>query len=211
MALPTVEVWADVACPFAHVGLRLVAAQFERSPEPVRCRVRAWPLEWVNGAPMQGPATADKVEALRHQLDGRWFAHFDPDAFPATTIPALDLVAAAYRRDEATGWTLSLAVRSALFEEGRDIADDAVLDDLASRHGLERPTVSPDADVTADYEEGHRRSVTGSPHFFVADEQFFCPSLDLGRDATGHLVVDIRRDFLDGFVSHLAELAARRG
>jgi hypothetical protein len=35
--------------------------------------------------------------------------------------------------------------------------------------------------VLADWREGQRRGVVGSPHFFVADEGMFCPSLDISR------------------------------
>ena len=47
----TIEVFADVLCPFTHVGLRAVAEQRARAGrDDVVIRVRAWPLELVNGA-----------------------------------------------------------------------------------------------------------------------------------------------------------------
>lgn len=45
-----IEVYADVWCPFAHVGLKAAAAvrdQFGR--QNVSLVMRAWPLELVNG------------------------------------------------------------------------------------------------------------------------------------------------------------------
>src|SRR5262245_18171405 len=45
-----IEVFADVVCPFTHVGLRRLVGYRERAQrEDVAIRVRAWPLELVNG------------------------------------------------------------------------------------------------------------------------------------------------------------------
>ena len=55
--MPTLEVFADVGCPFAHVGLRL--ARQRRDDLGLAGEwmwVRAWPLELVNGKP-QDPET----------------------------------------------------------------------------------------------------------------------------------------------------------
>lgn len=41
--------------------------------------------------------------------------------------------------------------------------------------------------MRADYEDGQARGVKGSPHYFVANDDFFCPALELGRDAEDHL------------------------
>jgi hypothetical protein len=60
------EMFADIACPFTHVGLRRFAALREaRGTTAPRLRVRAWPLELVNGRPFDGPTVAPKVAALR--------------------------------------------------------------------------------------------------------------------------------------------------
>jgi hypothetical protein len=41
-----IEVFADVVCPFTHVGLRrLVAYRRQKHREDIAIRVRAWPLE----------------------------------------------------------------------------------------------------------------------------------------------------------------------
>jgi hypothetical protein len=47
-----VEVFADVGCPFAHVGLRrFVERRDELGRDDVVLWVRAWPLELVNARP----------------------------------------------------------------------------------------------------------------------------------------------------------------
>ena len=46
----TVEVFAEITCPFAYVGLKHVVEHVAELDVPVDIIVRAWPLEWVNGA-----------------------------------------------------------------------------------------------------------------------------------------------------------------
>ena len=45
-----------------------------------------------------------------------------PASFPRTSLPALALVAAAYRQSDRMGEAVSLALRDSLFERGRDIS-----------------------------------------------------------------------------------------
>ncbi len=184
-----IEVYADVACPFTHVGLRLlVDRRHELGRDDVRLLVRAWPLELVNGAPLDPQFIADEVDVIRAQSAPSLFAGFRPAAFPATSQPAFALVAAGYRRSLEEGERLSLLVRDALFEHGADIADPAVLQRIADAHDL---VVDDDdrASVLADLRTGTERGVIGSPHFFTAGGDFFCPALDVGRDEDDHLHV----------------------
>ena len=57
--------------------------------------------------------------------------------------------------------------------------------------------------MQADYDGGLARGVTGSPHFFVASDDFFCPALDLGHDADGHLTARFDSDMLADFFSRI--------
>ena len=108
-----VEVYADVACPFAHAGLaRFVAYRGERGRTEPRLRVRAWPLELVNGSPFDGSALAPKVEALRAGVAPDRFGGFDPAGFPRSSLPAMASEAAAHRASPEVGERFSLAVRS---------------------------------------------------------------------------------------------------
>jgi len=117
---------------------------------------------------------------------------FDPGTFPRTTLPALALAVAAYRRDDATGEAVSLALRDALFERGRDISRPEVLAELADAHGLAPAEAADGEAVLADWRAGQDRGVKGSPHFFCGAHEAFCPSLELSRDEHGHL--RLRRD-----------------
>lgn len=183
----TIEVFADIHCPFTHVGLKVIAAEIAASNTPVDIRVRAWPLEWVNGSPLDADDVATKVAALKSQLGIDAFNGFGADTWPDTTIPALNLADAAYQRDTRTGFAVSLRLRNMLFEEGRDIADKLVLAGVADSFALPRPGLEPAAGVEADYAEGRCRGVRGSPDFWVEGQEFYCPSLNLSHDADGSL------------------------
>ncbi len=103
----------------------------------------------------------------------------------------------------ATGLAVSLALRTALFEHGQNVEDSAVLTEIAAEHGLTVPDDDDTSAVQADYDEGRRRRVSGSPHFFVGEDNFFCPALDLGHDADGNLTARLDTDGLSAFFARL--------
>ena len=187
---PVIEVFADIWCPFAHVGLRAIEEQRARAGRSdVAIWVRAWPLELVNGAPLDPGATEEHADDLRNQVAPDLFAHFDLDRFPTSTLDALALANRAYRTDLGLGERVSFALRNALFEEGRAISDPVVLENLAHDVGFDMPDESDRAAVLADWDEGKQRGVLGSPHFFCGDTDVFCPSLDITKDLVEGLSV----------------------
>jgi predicted DsbA family dithiol-disulfide isomerase len=195
------EVFADVWCPFTHVGLRrLVEQRAQLRRDDVVVRVRAWPLELVNGAPLSADLVAEEIEALRDAVAPELFAGFNPDRFPSTSLPALVLAASAYRRDDRAGEQVSLALRTALFEEGRDVADATELAAIADAVELESPGADTYQSIYDDWQEGRFRGVVGSPHFFVDRRGFFCPTLTITR-VDDHL--RISRD-AEGFAAVVA-------
>jgi predicted DsbA family dithiol-disulfide isomerase len=202
MTRNVVEVFADVVCPFTHVGLRRIVRRRAAlgSSRPV-LRVRAWPLELVNGEPLDPDVVARHVEELREQVEPDLFRGFDSDALPSSSLPALALVAQAYVKGDRTGEQVSLAVRDAIFEEGRDVADPAVLDDIAATHGV--TARGPDATraVLADFEESQRRGVRGSPEYYLDGQGWFCPALRIDN-VNGRLEITLDAD---GFEAFLAE------
>lgn len=180
---PVLEVFADIWCPFAHVGLRTTREQRVRTGRSdVTIWVRAWPLELVNGAPLDPLVTWEHANELREQVAPNLFRHLDVNRFPSSTLDALALANRAYRADLQVGERVSFSLREALFEEGRDISDRSTLEDLAGDLGIAMPDESDHAAVVADWHEGRRRGVLGSPHFFCGDDDVFCPSLDITRD-----------------------------
>ena len=172
--------FADVACPFAHAGLRaFVAYRRERGATGPRLLVRSWPLELVNGTPHSGTHLAPEIDALRADVAPDLFRGFDAATFPTSSLAALAAAAAAYRVGPEHGEVFSLAVRDALWEHGLDVTDPDVLHHLAKQLGVPVATADDEAAVEADLAEGRRRGVIGSPHFFTAAGDFFCPSLDI--------------------------------
>jgi predicted DsbA family dithiol-disulfide isomerase len=197
-----IEVYADIWCPFAHVGIRsVVRRRNQLGRDDVVLRVRAWPLELVNGEPLDPTITAEHVDDLRTQVASDLFAHFDPDHFPRTSLRALAVAAVAYRRDDGIGEAVSLALRDALFEEGCDISRADVLASVANAHGVGDSGPEDDRAVLAEWREGESRGVIGSPHFFCRELEVFCPSLDISKDEAGQL--HVRRDTgaLDAFLT----------
>jgi predicted DsbA family dithiol-disulfide isomerase len=197
-----IEVFADVWCPFAHVGLRaVVARRRELGRDDVALRIRAWPLEFVNGQPLDRHEVAEEIADLRAQVAGDLFAGFDERAFPHTSLPALALASAAYRRSDRTGEAVSFALRNALFEEGRDIGDPGVVASIAAAYDLDAVGPDDDAAVLADWHEGQRRDVKGSPHFFCGAINAFCPALVIAKDENHHLRVRVNPHGLDDFMT----------
>lgn len=189
----TVEVFADVLCPFTHAGLHtLLDRRAQRGLDEPKLTIRAWPLELINGSPLDGHHVAAEIKALRASVRPDLFAGFSVDNWPATSMPAFGLAAAAARDgNPALMEEVGMALRNALFEEGRDIGRPEVVEAIGERFGL-RPLGAEAtlAAVRADWDEGKARGVVGSPHFFTDDGgDWFCPSLAISRDEVGDFVV----------------------
>lgn len=196
-----IEVYADVACPFAHAGLRRFDEQRQVLGTALpRLRVRAWPLELVNDKPHSGKHLAPEIDALRAEVAPGLFAGFDAATFPTSTMSTLAAAAAAYRAGAEAGEAFSLAVRDALWERGLDVSDHDVLRGLATDLGVPEVTAEDDASVRADLEEGRARGVDGSPHFFTPTGDFFCPSLDISTDS-GEMEVSFDQDGFMRFIN----------
>ncbi len=187
-----IELYADIWCPFAHVGLRK-AVEARRAAGMPALRLRAWPLELVNGSPMDPTKTRANAEALVTSVAPDLFAARESWHFPTTTLPALALEAAAAVISDEHGETAGLRLRELLFEQGLDIGDPDVLTPLSDELGLGDVDLEDQTAVLADLERGRAQGVLGSPHFFCEGDDAFCPGLDLSRDESGHL--DVKEHF----------------
>jgi predicted DsbA family dithiol-disulfide isomerase len=202
----TVEVFADVLCPFTHVGLRtLVDRRSQRGLTEPRLRIRAWPLELINGKPLDPHHIDAEISALRASVRPDLFAGFSVDAFPDTSMTAFALTAAADRAgDPVLVEEVGMALRNAVFEEGLDIGRAEVVKPIADRFGLEPlDAEATSAAVRADWDEGRTRGVIGSPHFLTDDGgSWFCPSLAISRDDVGNFVI-AWKEGTDAFVERV--------
>ena len=188
----TVEVFADILCPFTHVGLHtLIDQRTERGLDEPHLRIRAWPLELINGKPLDPDHIDAEITALRGSVRPDLFKGFSVEAFPKTSMTAFALTAAADRTGDAVlSETVGMALRDAVFEYGLDIGRPEVVAAIAARFSLD----PLDADTTesavrADWDEGRARGVIGSPHFFTGEASWFCPGLAISRDNVGNFVV----------------------
>lgn len=196
-----IEVFADIVCPFTHVGLRRLRDMRADRGSTAPITVHAWPLEFVNGEPVDRNLVAREIAALRASVAPELFAGFDRAAWPVTSIPAFGLVTSAYAHDDATGEAISFAVRDALFEQGLDVADRDVLRHIGAPYGVEPLTpAAAEAAARHDFERGRNRLVRGSPHFFVGDRDWFCPGLDItprGDILNIEVAVETMEEFYD--------------
>ncbi|KAA0233392.1 MAG: hypothetical protein JJLCMIEE_02842 [Acidimicrobiales bacterium] len=181
----TVVVFADIVCPFTHVGLtRLFSERELRGARDIEIEVRAWPLEIVNSEMLSPTAVAPKIGALRRSVAPDLFTGFDPEVWPSTSLPALELTSLAYAKDVSTGEKVAMALRRLLFEDGFDVSDEGVLAKVAAEHGIARPSYPSRA--LGEYEDGRQRGVKGSPHFFCDGYEEFCPTLSIEKTAEGY-------------------------
>ncbi len=193
-ARPVITIYADILCPFTHVGLRTLVDQRKsiRALSPL-LDLRAWPLELINGQPLDAHHIAAEISGLRKSVSPELFGGFKIETFAKTSMHAFRLsAAAAATSDLELSETIGLALRDAVFEHGLDIGDPAVIEAIAQPFGL--PLLSEletHNAVSADWEAGKRRGVIGSPHLFVRnDAGSFCPALDIRRDTAGAFIID---------------------
>jgi predicted DsbA family dithiol-disulfide isomerase len=195
------EVYADVTCPFTHVGLHRISEERDRRGRPdLHLRVRAWPLELVNGVPMDAHFVAGEAAALQKSVAPDLFAGIDETTFPSTTLPALAWSEAAYRVGPEVGERAALVVRDLVFEHGRDVGNPAVLAAASAALGVPDVTDADRDAVRADFEAGKGKGVQGSPTFLVGGRSWFCPALDI-RKVGDELRVDFDRDAFEAFVA----------
>jgi predicted DsbA family dithiol-disulfide isomerase len=190
--MTTVEVFADVGCPFAHLGLRRwVARRAEVGRTDVPLLVRAWPLELVNGEPTSAGQVGSEVDQLREQVDvAGAFDGFDAARFPSSTVPAMLLTALAYRSDAPTGEAVALELRRRLFDRGEDVGQLDLLREVAAGHGVDLPSGwERGRAVEEEWHRGEQRGVEGSPHFFADGYGEFCPHLRIEQAGDDHLAI----------------------
>ncbi len=197
--MPKIEIYADVVCPFAYVGLtRLMAKRASLGRDDVHLQIRSWPLELVNSAPVDGTFIGHEIDEIAPQIAPDLFKDFRAATFPASSVPSLALTAAAYDIDDQTGENVAMAVRRALFENGQDVSNTTVLQEIAEEHGL--TSLGTKEQVLVEYARGQERGAVGSPHFFIDDNSQFCPVLDISK-VDGHLKVNVDQPAMDELIN----------
>ena len=103
------------------------------------------------------------------------------------------------RSTTATGEAVSLAVRDALFEAGSGCRRPERVAAIGQQLNVEPLELAQaESAVRADWELGQARGVQGSPHFFVGERGWFCPSLEISHEGERfdvRLAEETMRDF----------------
>lgn len=168
-------------CYLAGARLEAVAARQGAS-------VRYLPIN----APALFPRMGGQVLAERHESRKayrlqelrRWAARLGvpldlkPPYFPANPAPSSYAVVAAARIGGGDLAGLVQAFPRAVWAEGRNIADDAVVQEIVAAHGFDPKAVDRGMFAAADtyasnLEEAVLRGVFGVPFYLVGDERFF--------------------------------------
>lgn len=195
------EVYADLWCPFAHVGLRTAAKLRDELSPGTALLIRAWPLELMNGQALNADKTAGNVEALRNAVAPELFQNFKTRVMPASTIQGLALIEAANDKDPVLGERIGLGLRNLLFEHGVKIDNLELLRGIARQNGLDPSVVDDHALVKRRWEEGRSKGVVGSPHFFSDHADLFCPLLEISRDEMSSLHISRNSERMSEFLS----------
>jgi predicted DsbA family dithiol-disulfide isomerase len=168
-------VFSDLHCPWAYLfSIRLRRARDGAGRPPVAWR--CWPLELVNerGTPW---ATLSQEIPVLTQLEPDHFAPPKRETWPSTLLPAMEALKVAGELGGAEAADrFDEAARRAFFLDNRDLSIRPTLADLATEAGLDRTAFQNAFDggghrraVVADWQEGRRRGVEGSPHAFLPD------------------------------------------
>ncbi len=177
--MATLEFFYDFVSPYSYLAFTRVKAEVDRVGGAVR--YRPFLLGGVfnatgNRAPIETPA---KGRHIATDL-GRWARRLGvpfawPPTFPVLTVLPLRAAFAA----EAAGRLVpySAAVYRALWVEGKDLSLPAVVEEAASRAGLDGAALLAAAPsfkdaLKAQTQEAIDRGSYGAPTFFVGDEMF---------------------------------------
>jgi predicted DsbA family dithiol-disulfide isomerase len=188
-----IEVWSDVVCPWCYIGKRRLESALTEFPHEVEVVWRSFqldpgapvvPTETVaeslgrkyGGGPEAGARMIDNVEAVAAEEGLVYRLHA---AQRANTVDAHRVLHLAL---EQGGPTLQGAVKEALlaayFTEARNVADHAVLRDVAVGAGVDPGRVNAVLasaeyrdEVYADIEQAQAYGASGVP-FFVIDRKY---------------------------------------
>ncbi|MGI8775495.1 MAG: DsbA family oxidoreductase [Actinomycetota bacterium] len=180
-ATRTITVWADPGCPWATLALyRLHRARRAAGAEDrLVFDIRAFPLELLNDQPTPRlilDAEIPVVGGLEPDIGmSLWSGRVD--AYPVTTLLALEAIMAAKEQGMGLADRLDLALRLALFRDSECISLHHVICEVAGRvEGLDAAALEDAlrsgryrASVFADKEEAESTDVQGSPHLFLPD------------------------------------------
>ena len=205
-------VFSDLHCRWAYVfSIRLRRARTAVGEPPVAWR--CWPLELVNRRGTPWDTLSQEIPVLA-QLEPDHFAPPRRDTWPSTLLPAMEAlkVAGELGGPEAAD-RFDEAARRAFFLDRRDLSIRPTLADVATEAGLDRARFLDAFDggghrraVVADWQEGRRRGVEGSPQAFLPDgTAVFNPGVGTVDWVRG---IPVPREVDEGAIARLLDRAA---
>ncbi|HYO60848.1 MAG TPA: DsbA family protein [Actinomycetota bacterium] len=175
-----VVVFADIACPWAHVAVhRLHETRAAMGlDDDVVFDVHAFPLEIFNGQPTPKKVLDAEIPVTGALApDAGWQMWQRPEhEYPVTMLPALEAVYAAKEQGLRLAEQLDRALRRGFFGDSRNVAmRHEILDVASTVPGLDVAALAEALDdgrargaLAADREIAESDEVNGSPHLFVA-------------------------------------------
>jgi predicted DsbA family dithiol-disulfide isomerase len=182
VATGTIQVWSDLLCPFAYVGLlRLRRARRHLGLDGVvRLEHRTFPLELFNGPHSRRGTDTEAVGLGQIEPDAEfrvWTAA--DDLYPHTVLLAAEAVHAANAQSLDAAEVLDLALRQAFWTHSRSISHRQVILEVAGElpGGIvdvnalasELDSGRHRAGVMGDFAISRTDAIAGSPTFRLAD------------------------------------------
>jgi predicted DsbA family dithiol-disulfide isomerase len=209
-----VEIWSDVACPWCYVGTRRFERAVAETGIDVDIVYRSFELD-PSVPPGEGPPLTEylarkfgdrsRVQAAHARLseagaeldiDFRWSQMRRANTFDAHRLLAWAL----HTEGPQTQRALKKALLRAYFTEGREVADHAVLAELAADVGLDRAGAAAllasddEADfVRAERDEAYSNGINAVPTFIVEGQWMLQGALDTDKwvKALSHMQAEL--------------------
>lgn len=204
VASGTIVVYADIACPWAHVTVHRLHETRARLGVHVELDHRAFPLELFNSRPTPKATLDAEIAVLAGAEPGAgWHAWTKPaHAYPVSSLLALEAVQAAKDQGARAAENLDRELRRALFARNECISMFHVVVEAAERALGVDAAVLRDALVSGrcrravfeQMDEAKRENVKGSPHLFLSDgSDFPNPGIEkewiCGEEGDGFVVI----------------------
>ena len=188
-----IELFFDIGSAYSYLAFTQLDAIEKRTKRTIR--LRPFLLGGVfkatgNDMPARvAPKARYMITDMRRWSDEYGIGFSLPPSFPTSTISTQRALVAADRLfGQAAVRKLGRGLFDAYWTEQRDVADKAVIADVAAKAGLDAAAIVSGIDapetkdrLRAETEEAVARGAFGAPTFFVGDEMFF------GNDRIGHL------------------------
>ncbi|MDQ4095650.1 MAG: DsbA family protein [Actinomycetota bacterium] len=201
----TFTLWADIACPWTHAAVSRWRRERTRRglEERVLLELRSFPLELFNRRPTPKRVLDAEIPVAGSLApEAGWQSwQRQPYEYAVSTLLALEAVHAAKEQGLRASEELDFALRRGFFGASRnvslhheivEVADecegvDAEAIDAALRSGSARRS------IFEDMEEAQNSNVKGSPHFFLGEENWHNPGVQMkwiGKSGEGFPVIE---------------------